>query len=207
MGGKKNTWNDPEKRKGRATLMMRSRLLNADGKDSHPSSAIACSRWVVVRCCGHHSQHCQYHYPPSYSLGTPFYITSSLSSPSQIIFLHTKNPIFFFLFFLHFSLSFQSFFFSSFAMFSKSKLTIFFLYYIFHYNCHPSFCLFSISIYFMTSLNFYFPFLISYYKHFPFLSFTHLCIFFSLIHFSISEENCENHNNLTHNSLQNTTRK
>jgi hypothetical protein len=112
----------------------------------------------------------------SSSLGTPFYITSFLSCPSLILFPHTKNLPFLLPLFLTFLSFFSIFFSSSFAMFSKSKLTIFFLYYIFHYNCHPSFSLVSISIYFTTSPNFYSPFLISYYKCFPSFSLTHLRI-------------------------------
>jgi hypothetical protein len=33
---------------------------------AHPTSAIAWSGWIEVRCCGHNSQHCQYHYPRSF---------------------------------------------------------------------------------------------------------------------------------------------
>ncbi len=107
----------------------------------------------------------------SSSLGTPFYVTSSLSSPSLILSLHTKNPASLLPLFLTFlSLFSISSSFSSFAMFSESKLTIFFPCYISRYNCHPSSSLVSISIYFTASPNFYSSLLISCYKRFPSLS-------------------------------------
>jgi hypothetical protein len=97
-------------------------------------------------------------------------------------------------------------------MFLKSKLTIFFPYYISRYNCRPSSSLVSIAIYFTASPNFYSSSLISCYKRFSSLSLTHprifsVCLTVSLFHFSISEGNRENHNDLRHNSLQQSTKR
>lgn len=175
-------------------MMTRSRLLDVDDKNAHPSSAIVCSGWVVVRCCGHHSPPFLPWNPLLYHLLSLLPILNLLS-PYQKSFFSSS-----FLFYISFLLFNFFIYFLFIAMFSKSKLMIFFPYYISCYNCHPSSFLVSTSIYFTTSLNFYSPFLISCYKRFAFFSLTHPCI--SLIYFSISEGNRKNHNDLRHNNFQ-----
>jgi hypothetical protein len=147
--------------------MMKSRLVDANDKESHPSRAIACSRWVAMRCYGHHN-------PPFFPWNPLLYhllfflpIPNSLSPHQKPLSSSSSFSYIYLLLLFIFRCSQNQSWQFSFRITYLVRTAI------------PPLFLFQYPFTSRHHQIFYSPFLICCYKHFSSLSLTHVHIFLS----------------------------